>query len=95
MNADVGAYAEKMVRDEWQRKIVAHGEGKCAECGHSGWTHGAGGCVAFRAYTPTKMITMLGVDLSVVDIPDDAKIEHYYCGCKGNLCKTNEQIIWE
>jgi hypothetical protein len=93
-NPEVEAYAEKMVRDEWQRKLKAHGDSKCSLCGHSGWCHGAKGCVAFRAGTPTKIITMGRIEVPVVDIPDDAKIQDFFCGCNGELCKTNHEIIW-
>ena len=92
MNPAVEAYAEKMVRDDWQKKLQDHGNSKCPECGHSGWTHGQRGCVAFRADTPRKFSTDFKTE--VVDIPDNAKLEDYYCGCQSGLCKTNHEIIW-
>lgn len=90
MNAEVEAYAEKMVRDEWMRKLNEHGNSRCQKCGHSGWAHGQKGCVVFREDTPTK--DYMGV--KVVNLPDDARMEDYFCGCQSELCKTNEQIIW-
>jgi len=92
MNPEVEAYAEKMVRDDWQRKIQAHGNSKCPICGHSGWCHSSKRCVAFRAGTPTKYSEEYKI--VVTDIPPDAKLEDYYCGCTGELCKTNHEIIW-
>jgi len=91
-NPEVEAYAEKMVRDEWQKKLVTHGNSKCSECGHSGWTHGVNGCSAFRAGTPTKYSEEFKTE--VADIPPDAKLSDYYCGCKSDLCKSNHEIIW-
>ena len=85
-------FFEKMVRDDWQRKIQAHGNSKCPICGHSGWCHSGKRCVAFRAGTPTKYSEEYKI--VVTDIPPDAKLEDYYCGCTGELCKTNHEIIW-
>src|ERR1035437_5583639 len=85
--------AEDELRGKWQRRIVEHGESTCPDCVHSGWTHGINGCSAFRSDTPSHIEVIGKTSISIVDIPDDKKMEDYFCGCKGNLCKTNAEII--
>ena len=87
---ETGAY-ETIDYKSNMRKINEHGNTKCPLCGHSGWCHSGKRCVAFRADTPKKYSEEYKTE--VVDIPDNAKIEDYYCGCTGELCKTNAEII--
>jgi hypothetical protein len=80
--------------DSNMRKINEHGNTKCPECGHSGWCHGVHGCSAFRSDTPQHTEVIGETTVSIVDIPADAHIKDYYCGCKSELCKSNYEIIY-
>ena len=91
MNPDVEAYAEKMVRDEWQKKLQDHGNSKCSECGHTGWTHSPRGCCAY--INPPTVASGNGTVIDPSLSWDE--LQTYKCKCSAHeLGKSNHEIIW-
>jgi hypothetical protein len=80
--------------DSNMRKIKAHGDSKCPLCGHSGWCHAGKRCSAFRADIP-QVPSKIFPGTMCSEIPPGDSIEDWYCGCTGELCKTNKGIIDE
>lgn len=98
MNPAVEAYAEKMVRDEWMRKLREQDDRKCPECGHYGCTHSPTGCCVWidPPLMPFKNPWTGEIEGTCVDSRlTSEELETYKCKCHNpDFCRSNEQIIF-